>query len=125
MPDTLQEIQDRLKAILSKYAPPLVAKVDKPGHYELYSVKDLLIGGRKRTEVYFAGAVIQKSFVGFYFMPMYSNPEFVESLPPELKKCIKGKACFNIRKADQALFKQIDRMTREGVRMYERNKWIA
>jgi hypothetical protein len=125
MPDTLQEIQDELKAILSKYSPPLTAKVDTPRRCELYSIKDLVIDGRERSEVYFAGAIIQKSFVAFYFMPIYSNPEFVESLPAELKKCIKGKACFNLKKADQQLFKQIEKMTREGFRMYKRNKWIG
>src|SRR5262249_5883875 len=77
--------------------------------------KDPAIGGRKRTGLYFAGAVIRKSFVGFYFMPRYSNHEFVESLPSELKKWIKGKACFDIRKAGEALFEQIERMTREGL----------
>jgi hypothetical protein len=125
MPDTLQEIQDRLRAILSKYSPPLIAKVDTPRCYELYSVKDLVIAGRKRSEVYFAGAIIQKSFVGFYFMPIYSNPDFVEKLAPELKKCIKGKACFNIKEPDQRLFKQIEKMTRDGFKMYKRNKWIG
>ena len=125
MADTLQEIQDTLKAILSKYVPPLTAKVDTPGRYELYSINDLVIGGKKRSEVYFAGAIIQKSFVGFYFMPLYSNPQFVEALPPELKKCIAGKACFNISKADQALYKLIEKMTRDGFKIYKRNKWIA
>jgi hypothetical protein len=124
MPDTLQEIQDRLKSILSRYSPPLTAKVDTPRRYELYSIKDLVIAGRKRSEVYFAGAIIQKSFVGFYFMPIYSNPDFVEALDPELKKCIKGKACFNIKSADERLFKQIEKMTRDGFKMYKRNKWI-
>ena len=124
MPDKLQEIQDQLKAILSKYCPPLTAKVDTAGRYELYSTKDLVIDGRKRSELYFAGAMIQKSFVGFYFMPIYSNPDFVEALDPELKKCIKGKACFNIKSADKRLLKQIEKMTRDGFKMYKQNKWI-
>jgi hypothetical protein len=125
MPDTLQEIHDRLKTILSKYCPPLTAKVDTPRRYELYSIKDLVIDGRKRSEVYFAGIIIQKSFVGFYFMPMYANPEFVEGLSPELKKFIKGKACLNIKKADQNLFKEIEMMTRDGFKLYKQLKWIS
>ena len=125
MPDSLQGIQDKLKAILSKYCPPLTAKVDTPGRYELYSIKDLVIDGRKRSEVYFAGAIIQKSFVGFYFMPMYGNPEFIERLSPELKRCIKGKACLNIKKAEENLFKEIEKMTRDGFKIYRRNKWIT
>src|SRR5262245_6290725 len=104
MPDALQGIQDRLKAILSKYSPPLTAKVDTPRRYELYSINEVVIDGRKRSEVYFAGAIIQKSFVGFYFMPMYGNPEFIERLSPELKRCIKGKACLNIKTAEENLF---------------------
>ncbi|HKF59388.1 MAG TPA: hypothetical protein VKJ45_28370 [Blastocatellia bacterium] len=125
MTEALQEIQDKLRAILSKYCPPLTAKVDTPGRYELYSIKDLVIGGRKRSEVYFGGAIIQKSFVGFYFMPMYGNPEFIDGLSPELRKCIKGKACLNIKKADQNLLKEIEKMTRDGFKIYKRNKWIA
>jgi len=54
MADTLQQIYNKLKTILSKYSPPLTAKVDKAGRYELYSIKDLVIDGRKRDEVYFA-----------------------------------------------------------------------
>ena len=125
MSSTLQEIQDRLKAILSEYCPPLTARVDTPRRYELYSINEVVIDGRKRSEVYFAGAIIQKSFVGFYFMPMYGNPEFIERLSPELKKCIKGKACLNIREADQELFKQIEKMTRDGFKMYKGLKWIG
>jgi len=125
MTEALQEIQDKLRAILSKYCPPLTAKVDTPGRYELYSIKDVVIDGRKRSEVYFAGAIIQKSFVGFYFMPMYSRPEFIEGLSPELKRCIKGKACLNIKKAEENLFKEIEKMTRDGFKIYRRNKWIT
>ena len=124
MSDTLEEIQDKLRAILSKYCPPLAAKVDTPRRYLLYSIIDLVIDGRKRSEVYFAGTVIQKSFVGFYFMPVYGNPELIEALSPELRKCIKGKACLNIKKADQNLLKEIEKMTRDGFKIYKRNKWI-
>ncbi len=125
MPDPLQAIHDELKAILSKYSPPLTVKVETPRRYELYSIKDLVIDGRERSEIYFAGTIVQKSFVGLYFMPIYSNPEFVSALPAELKKCIKGKACFNIKKADQQLLKQIEKMTRDGFKMYKQKKWIA
>ena len=125
MRDELHEIHDKLKTILSKYSPPLTASVDTPRRYELYSIKNLVIGGRKKSGVYFAGIIIQKSFVGLYFMPVYSNPRFVDELSPELKKCLKGKACFHIKQADQQLFKQIEKMTRDGFNMYKQKKWIA
>ena len=55
MTEALEEIQDKLRAILSKYCPLLTAKVDTPGRYQLYSIKDVVIDGRKRSQVYFAG----------------------------------------------------------------------
>jgi hypothetical protein len=70
----LSAIFESLKDLLSPYAPPLVPKMDDASHYDLWSIKDLVIEGRKRKEVYFAGLIIQKGYVGFYFMPVPPRP---------------------------------------------------
>ncbi len=62
-----------VRDLLKTYSPPLVAKVDESGRYDLVSIKDVVIAGRKRKEVYFASVIIQKSYVGFYYMPIYSR----------------------------------------------------
>jgi hypothetical protein len=54
----LNTIFQSLKDLLSPYAPPLVPKMDVASHYDLWSIKDLAIEGRKRKEVYFAGLII-------------------------------------------------------------------
>lgn len=69
MPD-LQQIFDALKPLLAKYRPPLASKTDDERYFDLWSFKDLVIEGRKRKEVFFAGLIIQKNYVGFYFMPV-------------------------------------------------------
>ena len=48
-----------LRALLARYRPSLVAKVDDARRYELWSRKDVVIAGRKRSVVFFASAVIQ------------------------------------------------------------------
>jgi len=45
-------------------------------------------------------------------------------LPEELRKCLKGKSCFNIKKADAKLFKQIGKMAKEGLKIYKQEKWV-
>jgi len=57
----------------------LVVKGDDATHYDVWFVKDLVIAGRKCKEVFFAGLIIQKSYVGFYFMPVYTDAEAMSS----------------------------------------------
>ncbi|TLN05712.1 hypothetical protein FDZ74_13395, partial [bacterium] len=61
MESDLNIIFSTLKGLLESYAPPLVAKKDLPGAYDLWSLKDLVIAGRKRSEIYFAGLVLYKT----------------------------------------------------------------
>jgi len=77
--DTISELNtifQALKGLLSAYAPPLVPKLDDASHYDLWSIKDLVIEGRKRKEVYFAGLIIQKGYVGFYMLREQTRPKF-------------------------------------------------
>ncbi|MDP3721201.1 MAG: hypothetical protein Q8R09_01965, partial [Anaerolineaceae bacterium] len=89
--ENLDEIFNRLKEILKNYQPPFSSKADDESHFDLWSVKDLVIEGRKRKEVYFAGLIIQKAYVGFYYMPVYAEPEIKEFFKPELLSRLKGK----------------------------------
>lgn len=73
--DDLQQIFNQIRDLISRYSPPLVAKKDQADYYDLWSVKDVVIAGRKKKEVFFAGVIIQKGYVGFYFMPVYVDEE--------------------------------------------------
>ena len=121
----LGEIFQELKKILEEYAPPLSVREDGTKNYHLWSVKDLVIDGRKRKEVYFAGLIVQSSYVGFYFMPVYSDPgEFKDVFPPELASLLKGKSCFHIKKLDPSLKQQIKSALQAGFTLYKNRGWI-
>ena len=122
--DELQEIFAKLRPLLARYQPPLVSKHDDERYYDLWSVKDLVIEGRKRKEVYFAGLIIQKGYVGFYFMPVYSDAEVKDFFKPELLSRLKGKSCFHIKKLDEALLGQIDEALQRGYALYVQKGWI-
>ena len=123
MPE-LQPIFDALKPLLQKYQPPLVPKTDRPGSYDLWSVKDLVIDGRKRKEVYFAALIVQKSYVGFYFMPVYAQPEMKAVFAPELLEMLKGKSCFHIKKLTPELPGQVESALETGFKLYQARGWI-
>ena len=122
--DDLTQIFNTLKPLLQAYIPPMTAQVDDASHFDLWSVKDLVIYARQRKEVYLAGLVIQKSFVGFYYMPIYARPELKSVLAPELIKLLKGKSCFHIKKLDEALLAQIRAALEIGYKFYQQNDWI-
>jgi hypothetical protein len=120
----LPGIFQQLRPLLARYQPPLVSKHDDPRYFDLWSLKDLVIEGRKRKEVYFAGLIIQKSYVGFYFMPVYSDAEMKDFFQPELLRCLKGKSCFHIKKLDAMLLSQIDTALQAGYALYQHKGWI-
>jgi hypothetical protein len=118
------EIFDALKKILAKYSPPMTVRAEKPTRYHLYSVKDMIVFGRKMKEIYFAGAAIHKNIVSFYFIPVYAHPQSFKDMSDDLRKCLKGKNCFNFKKVDSKLLKQIEKMTMQGFKIYKREKWV-
>ena len=92
--DDLNQIFEAIKNLMVVYTPPLTPKINDASHFDLWSIKDLVIEGRKRKEVYLAGLVIQKSYVGFYYMPIYARPELKNVFAPELIRLLKGNPVF-------------------------------
>ncbi len=43
--DDLQQIFKQVRELISRYSPPLVAKKDQADHYDLWSVKEVVIAG--------------------------------------------------------------------------------
>lgn len=120
----LTAIFDSLKILLAPYAPPLTPKRDEPGYYDLWSVKDLVIEGRKRKEVFFAGLIIQKGYVGFYYMPVYADAEIKALFAPELLKLLKGKSCFHVKRLTPELLAQIEAALKVGYELYQQRGWV-
>jgi len=122
--DELISIYGQLKAILKKYEDPLKPKFDLDSKYDLWSFKQIEIDGRKRKEVFFASIIIQSKYVGFYYMPIYTDTELKEVFKPELLKLLKGKSCFHIKKLDSNLREHIEEALEIGYQLYKKRGWI-
>ncbi len=120
----LKPIFDQLKPLLEEYRPPLAAKTENERYFDLWSFKELVIAERKRKEVFFAGLIIQKAYVGFYFMPVYVDQEIKSLFPPELLRLLKGKSCFHIKKLTPELLGQVRGALKAGFQMYQERGWV-
>lgn len=114
----------KLKSILKEYESQLTVRADFDSRYELWSEKDVIIGGEKRKEVFFTALIIQSSYVGFYFMPVYTNRDLKKVFGPELLATLKGKSCFHIKKVVAILLRQIKSALKKGFSEYKKNGWI-
>ncbi|MBP1657587.1 MAG: hypothetical protein H6Q31_2188 [Bacteroidetes bacterium] len=114
----------QLRKLLKKYEPPFTAKSDFDSRYELWSIKDVTFAGRKRKEVFFAGLIIQSTYVGFYYMPVYTDPAIKKMFKKELLSTLKGKSCFHITRMDALLLEQVRSALELGYKMYKTNGWV-
>jgi hypothetical protein len=116
---------EAIKKLMIPYAKgSLKLKGGDGGQVALISDKPVVIEGRKKEEIWFAGVLVQKGYVGFYYMPVYMNEPLRKKLPPELLKTLKGKACFHIKKADPQLLGQIKEALQIGHACFREKGWI-
>ena len=85
----------RLKDLLRPYRADLSVKTDDDT--QLY-LEESLTTGRPQL---FAAVQVKKSYVAFHLYPLYTHPELLADLDPELRKRMQGKSCFNFTKAEQ------------------------
>ena len=130
--EELESIFLQIKKILEQHSVDLLArdeyigsqaKTKKPG-YHLYGKKEVSLFGKKPKLTYIAGVIQQKHYVSFYLSPIYSHPDVYSDLSPDLKKVLKGKSCFNIKRATPQLLNDIKEVLERGIDKYKEIKWI-
>lgn len=118
-------IFENIKALMKPYAKgAIVEQGGDGGMYGLISKKAVEVEGRKKDEVHFAGLLVQKGYVGFYFMPVYADAEIKKVFKPELLKCLKGKSCFHIKKDDAQIMGQVKEALKVGYDLYKEKGWV-
>lgn len=119
------EIFQTIRASLQPYATVGFSnRENSETSFDLWSDMNVVIEGRKRTEVFFASVAIQKGHVGFYYMPVYAEPDMKKIFDPNLLKLLKGKSCFHIKKLDDTLMSQIEDALAAGFRLYKEKGWV-
>ena len=113
-----------MKALLEPYAAHFAVRRDELGYYDLWSERNVVIDGRKRAEVFFASLIIQKSYVGFYYMPVYANAELAAVFGSDLLRLLRGKSCFHIKTLTPELRDQVRQALALGYKLYEERGWL-
>ena len=119
-PVSLLKIFNTLKGILSKHVPPLAVLSSTADRYELMTPKPFHHGGVPKDNAYCGAVMVKKDFVGLYLMFIYDEPKNIEKLGPDLRKTLKGKSCFNIKKLDETLIKQIETALKDSINYYKK-----
>jgi hypothetical protein len=122
----LVPVFETIRKMLTRYDKKrnLVLHMNTYGQANLVSHKPVEIAGRKKDDIWFVSALIQKGYVGFYYMPVYMNETVRKQLHPDLMKCLKGKACFHIKKDDPAMMKNIQTAIELGYDAFVKLGWI-
>ena len=118
MKSDLKEIQTTLKEMLHAQAPALRIRHDEAAKFEACGTKEVMQGKQKVDGHYFASVIPKAKDIRLYFFPIYTHvDEF--SLSPDLKKFLKGKSCFHIKKLTPEVEEEIKGMILKGVDLYE------
>jgi hypothetical protein len=80
--------------------------------------------GPNGKPMWFGCVKMNKSAVTYHFMPLYFNPRLQSVVPPKLLARKQGKTCFNFKRPDEALFAQIEELTRMGRQQWQRQGFL-
>ena len=105
-----EEVHHRLREIILRNRGDLAVTKDGPGGMALE-----VPGLEGKPWGYVAGTRLGKSYVSYYLMPVYATPGLKDTLSPELRKRMQGKACFNFRTVDERLFAELEDLTAKSV----------
>ncbi len=113
-------IFSKLKKALEDCCPPMVIVKQSDMGMELMGNKPVPYGYSKKMVpgMYFSSAVVRKDMISFYFFPIYGNVEAFSGLAPTLFKSLKGKTCFNFKKAEQVDEKELAALLNKGVEVW-------
>jgi hypothetical protein len=91
-----------LRRILKPYDKKVQIVKDEPGDY-LSQSKSVRYRGKPVMFV----AITTKSYVAFHLFPVYMFPKLLNGVSHGLKKRMQGKACWNFKTSDDALFEEL------------------
>ena len=119
-----QLIYDKIKSKLISHIPPLTCRVDKADVLEVAGTKPGMQGKQKVDGYYFATIMLKPKDARFYFFPIYTHKDQFNDISEDLKKFLKGKSCFYIKKLDNTLEKELDELINKGVALYQKDNLI-
>lgn len=125
-PEVRQNIFTVLKEALARQCPPMVCAKDTAMAYEIIGNKPVPYGSTKKMVpgMYFSSVVARKDMVSFYFFPLYSHERNFRNLAPTLMKCLKGKSCFNFKKEEEVVEKELNALLKKGIQSWKQQGYM-
>jgi hypothetical protein len=113
--DNFRIVFEQLKNILKPYAEKLTLTTDTSDTYYI----DGPYSEKWKKQLFFGSAQVKKNYVSFYLMPVYMYPELLQDISPDLRKRMQGKSCFNFKKVEPKLFKELSDLTQKSVKKFQ------
>lgn len=120
-----KEIDQILRDIIKKHTGPLQIRKDEQSVLEATGTIPTMQGKQKVDGFYFASVIPKPKDVRLYFFPIYTDPQNFEHIPPILRKCLKGKSCFHVKKLDKSLQEEITQMIAMGIKIYQEKNLLV
>lgn len=116
MGNDLDGVAKTLTALMRRAAPEMIVKAAGDRGIHLLARWD---NPRQPGQpMWFGGVQRMKTYVSYHLMPVYSHSSLAATIPPDLKKRMQGKSCFNFKAEDPALFEQLELLTRAAAAVY-------
>jgi len=116
---------ETLKAVLAGHAKGLGVQADSAEVYSLVGRKASPFPQHKGNPMWFGSVRMGKAYVSFHLMPLYMNPPLEREIPPELKKRMQGKSCFNFKKQPEPeMLAQLDALTGKALGDWTAKGWL-
>lgn len=117
---TFEDIFNALRDIMMQSAMELDCIRNSHGDYHL-DTRHIM---KNKKALFFGAVKINKNYVSFHLMPVYVFPELLQGLSPGLKCRMQGKSCFNFKKPDVELFKEIALLTKTSYLRYQEAGYV-
>ncbi len=120
-----EEIDVILRTLLKEYKACLQIRKDDTSGLEVAGTIPTMQGKQKVDGIYFASIIPKPKDVRLYFFPIYTDVDRFENIDSSLRKCLKGKSCFHIKKIDDDLKTHIANMIALGIKTYQEKGLIV
>jgi hypothetical protein len=79
---------------------------------------------KNKKPLFFGAVQVKKSYVAFHLMPVYTKPELLDAVSPELRSRMQGKSCFNFKSSEPTLFKELAGLTKTAFASYKEQGFV-
>jgi hypothetical protein len=126
----VSDVFQRLRGILQKHQSGFTVSSDTAMRFGLEApVGPATIkawGGKaKAPTMPVAWVEVKKSYVSYHLMGIYVNPRLQAKLSDALRSRMQGKSCFNFKAEDEALFRELSKVTAESFVALSEGGFIA